>query len=298
MKNLTLPSRDLVREHLKISIYKYKYAGKEHGHELSEKDIEKIVALYDLYDKACGVAKNDFKGNGLAKSLLKAIQGAYNQTYEGKKLYSIRQELFSGIVFCPICGIEPVTQLDHHLPESVFNPLAIYVRNLIPLCQPCNFAKLAGFGGEDGKQPDFIHAYFDILPDVQFLKADIAIIENGILVEFGILKGIGLTPDHENRLSAQFIELKLNTRYQKEVNAYLSGQAISLHTNFLTSGAKGVRAFLKAQAKHQQRAFYQNHWQPILLNALADHNKFVDGGFSTILPVDKDIIEDLMAEND
>jgi hypothetical protein len=294
MRNLKLPSRNLAREHLKTAIYKYKYGGKERGHDISEDEIDKILSLYDLYDASNGSSKRKLKGEGLDASLLKAIHHAYGQTYEGKKLYSIRQDLFAGVTCCPICGIEPVTQLDHHLPEAIFNPLAIYTRNLIPLCQPCNFTKLAGFGGEDGAGLDFVHAYFDILPDVQFFKADLDIRDDGLVIQFGIDADIALPKDYAARLSAQIVDLNLNDRYQKEVNTYISSQAVTLHTRYACDGAAGVRAFLKAQARHEHRVFYRNHWRPTLLAALAQHDAFINGGFADVLPVDKDILDDLL----
>lgn len=295
MRNLPLPSRDKSREQLKKSIYTYMYKKVKHGHNITDDEIDGILDLYDSYDNVCGVAKEEFKGGGFAKSLREAVKLAYNKTYEGNSLHSIRTELFANAKLCPICGIEPPTDLDHHLPESVFQLLSIYIRNLVPLCHKCNKRKLAGFEGDDRGGIKYMHAYLDILPDAQFLQAEIIINNNNSLsITFGIDENAGLSKDYLTRMNAQITKLELNSRYQKEVNSYLSGHAVTLQTFFQTGGKDVVKRFLAATAKHERNEFYRNHWRPTLLDALAAHDEFTDGGFARVLPVAKEIVDDFL----
>ncbi|WP_037431326.1 HNH endonuclease [Sinorhizobium fredii] len=291
MRNLPLPSREAAREDLVRAIKQYRYRGEVKGHTITPRELTAVLALYDRYDVDGAKPRDVLRGNGFPASLLNAIYDAYHATQEGRKLHSIRELVFKGSKLCPICGIDPAVELDHHLPRSIFKPLAIYARNLVPMCHACNHAKLAGFGDEG--ETGFLHAYFDTLPDIDFLQAVINIQNGALLVKFQIDERADLPDGYDARLSEQIRTLRLNARYEGEVNTYLSGQAISLHVHHRAGGAAGVRAYLSLQARYETHAFYRNHWRPTLLRALAAHNDFTDGGFSTVLPVPEDILIDV-----
>lgn len=293
MRNLSTPSRDECKNHLIQSIYTYNHKGPQ-GHLLTENDIKSVLALYDLYDKQMGAAKEELKAENLPKSLINTIKKAYGKTYEGGTLNSIRTTLFKHIGKCPICGILPVSELDHHLPESHFGVLAIYTRNLVPLCTPCNKKKLAFFGDEKKDKLDFIHAYFDALPDADFIKATIFLKKKSLMVNFGIDYASGISKNHGDRILRQIEELKLNTRYLKEINSYLTGHAVTMHAIFATGGKDLIKGWLKATAVHARDAYYRNHWTSVLLDALASHDKFIDGGFARVFPVRTEIMDNFL----
>lgn len=293
MRNLPLPSRNDVDKHLKKSITTYKYKGKTLGRNISNAEVSDVIAIYDEYDIAKGSARDALKGDALAPDLREAIYNAYDKTQERRKLYSIRETLFANVTLCPICGIDPVTELDHHLPRSIFSPLAIYTRNLIPVCHLCNNTKLAGFGDQSQGEVAYLHAYFDTLPDVNFLKAVVTLQGSALQVNFEI-KDHALLPDgYSERLSDQIRNLKLNARYQDEVNTYITSHTVALHLSYVNRDKQAVRKFLSAQAKVEETAFYRNHWRPTLLFALAGSDEFIDGGFAKVLPVAQEILDDI-----
>jgi len=293
MRNLPLPSRDDVDKHLKNSITTYKYKKKILGRDISDIEISEVVKIYNQYDLSKGSASDDLKGGILPKDLREAIYDAYDKTHEKRKLYFIRQALFANVLLCPICGIDPVTELDHHLPRSVFYPLSIYTRNLVPICHLCNNTKLAGFGDQSQGEIAYLHAYFDILPDIIFLNAVVDVQRDALNVNFEINIDALLPDGYSKRLSDQITNLKLNTRYQNEVNLYITSHTVALHLSYLDGNKNSVRKFLKAQAKVEQIAFYRNHWRPTLLSALADHDVFIDGGFCAVLPISQEILDDI-----
>lgn len=293
MRNLPVPSRNECKDHLVKSIYTYNYKGPR-GHELTEEDIKSVIALYNLYDQKLGVATDELKAATLAESLKETIKTAYGKTYEGGALHSIRTALFANVDKCPICGIQPVTELDHHLPESQFRALAIYTRNLVPLCSPCNKKKLAYFGEEGGNKASFIHAYFDALPDAQFIKAKVDLTGKSLAVEFDVDHHPQLSQENANRISQQIKALNLNARYSKEINTYLTGHAVTMHTLFSVAGKTALKGWLKATAAHAQAAYYPNYWTSVLLDGLASHDEFIDGGFIQVFPVHKNIIDDFL----
>jgi hypothetical protein len=291
MRNLPLPSRDAARQDLVKAITTYRYAGETRGHKITDDELDEVLALYDRYDQDSGQPCDELKGGELPPALTRELRKAYDKTQERGKLVSIREMLFANADLCPICGIDPASELDHHLPRSVFKPLAIYARNLVPMCHACNHAKLAGFCDAEAEERNFLHAYFNILPDADFLRADVDIRDGGLVIEFGVVENV-LPGDYAGRLADQMIALKLNDRYRSEVNTYISGHAITLHLHHASGGADKVRDFLNLQARYEKQALYRNHWRPTLLGALAAHDEFVTGGFTEVLPVPAEMLED------
>jgi len=291
MRNLPLPSRTDDRVHLEKAIRTYVSKGIVRGHDITEDELNEVIALYDRYDVDLAQPSDLLKGASLPETLRQAIYAAYDTTQEGRRLQGIRTLVRKGVDLCPVCGIDPAVELDHFLPRSVFSPLAIFTHNLVPMCHACNNAKLAGFAAE--AEAGFLHPYYHILPDVQFVRAEVEIKGNGLLVRFAIDLNAALPAGFADRLHFQMTTLELNERYQKELNNYISGHAISLHGSAASGGSAAVVRFLRLQARYESAQFYRNHWRPVLLHALAAHPPFVEGGFATVLPIPQDIQNDL-----
>lgn len=278
MKNLPRPSKTTARDDLKSVLYTYNYKREERGYDPTEIEIDAILAIYDLYDRSLGVPSEALKGPGLAPALNGAIRHAYPQTYENGKIPHIRATAFKNVDLCPICGVDPPVELDHHLPKAVFKPLSLYALNLVPLCEACNGAKLAGDAGK------FVHAYFDIVPDVQFLQVEVSIDNGGLITEYSIDDNAELAAPLLTKLKFQMEALSLNDRFQKDVNTNLVAHTTGLHMAADLGGGNGVRTYLEKQAAVETNAFYRNHWRPVLLNALANHDEFCNGEFKNVLP--------------
>lgn len=290
MRNLPAPTRDSDRADLKKAICRHRYGGKTLGHKITDAQIDAVIALYDHYEEDRGNACKALKGLPLPASLRNAIYAAYDKTQKGRILQSVRELLFTNVELCPICGIDPATELDHHLPRSTFKPLAIHTRNLVPMCHSCNHAKLAGFDVDGG---GFLHPYYDLLPDVDFLQATINLSGGALVVSFAIDLAAALPEGYAMRLSGQMQALRLEERYQQEVNTYISSHAAALHLAFRGSGQEGVRKTLRLQTRYETKAFHRNHWRPTLLRALTLDDAFTGGVFAEILPMPDDMLEDL-----
>jgi len=87
-------------------------------------------------------------------------------------------------------------------------------------------AKLAGFD-EDGE--GFLHPYYDLLPNLDFLMATVDLDGATLVVSFAI------------------------------------DLAAALHLAHRAEGQAGVRRTLRLQARYETRAFHRNHWRPALL---------------------------------
>lgn len=283
MRNLPCPGRDLVRDQLTAALEVQERNGQLHGYPATQDELDAVIALYDAYDAADGAPGDPLKALDLDDALRTAIQNGYELMQTGRRLASIRAGLMQGVEQCPVCGISPPRALDHHLPKASYRALAIYVRNLVPLCADCNQSK--GAAAPENPAERFVHPYFETLPEARFLHA-VVTIENGALnAAFGIDPEAALPPLLAARLDHQLRRLRLNARYAQELNAYLAGHTTGIDLCHEALGAEGVRTYLDRQAGVEFARFHRNHWRPALLLALAGHDAFCDGAFRELLPV-------------
>jgi hypothetical protein len=283
VRSLPLPDRTQARDQLMTAIEVYERNGVERGYAATPAEIDAVLAIYDDYDAALGAGSAALKGLALTQDLRTAVHDGYDFTQAGRKLSAIRIRLLQGVEQCPICGISPPRELDHHLPRSAFHPLAVYVRNLVPLCHDCNHSKSRAVPAEAARR--FVQPYLEPLPPIRFLRAVVSLDHGALVARFEIDPAAALPGLLRQRLAYQVERLKLNERYGREINAYLTGHTVAIHTAHATGGAEGVRRFLRQQAEVEFQVFHRNHWRPVLLVALADDDGFCDGGFQAVLPL-------------
>ncbi|MBB3916182.1 HNH endonuclease [Rhizobium fabae] len=234
---------------------------------LSPEERAAIHAVYQLYDALAGQPHAD-----LIPAVLNAarqpLHSAYDQVQIGGRLASLREHILASTNQCPYCGFGEPRDLDHYLPRSVFGELAIYPRNLIPSCSPCNNAKrtvVPGLGAANG--PSLIHAYFQELPNVEFLWADVSFEEGTLQVRYRIDADI-LDEALATKLQFQLDRLKLNDRYKGQINKFLSEQRAAM-LMFLEIGPILFADYLERCAISLATSFGLNDWRPALLRALA-----------------------------
>lgn len=282
MKNLPLPERDLVLQHLTVALEVRESGDTQHGYPVSEAELAAVLSLYDVYDAASGAASENLKGLNLDQALRAAIYDGYELTQVGRRLASIRTRLFHGVERCPICGISAPRVLDHHLPKATYRPLAIYLRNLIPLCIECNQSKGASVSANPAQR--FLHLYFENLPNERFLRVQVTTQNGGLIAVYGLDPAAELPALLGARISYQLDRLGLNPRYAQEINSYLTSHTTALNMCFDALGGVGVREYLHRQATVEFTQFHSNHWRPLLLHALANHEAFCAGDFRQVLP--------------
>jgi 5-methylcytosine-specific restriction endonuclease McrA len=231
-----------------------------------------IHALYLAYDANLGEPDPCLKPAVLVNCAA-ALLNAYDQVQKGKRLESLREMLLGAVMECPLCGAAAATTLDHHLPKSEYQALAIYPRNLIPSCQPCNRAKgtLVPVAGQE-----MIHAYFQTLPTVTFFRADSVYAEGSLKIAFAIEDG-ALEAGLEARLAFQLDRLKLTERNQDAINLFL----FALKPSFqLFEGQPGerdlIQSFLLKAAETYDKDLGLNHWKSAVVRSLASNDEFLD----------------------
>ena len=109
-------------------------------YDLSVVERAAIQAVYELYDAMLGQPHANLRPNSLDQAR-PVIAEAYGQVQIGGRLAALRERLLASTDSCPYCGFGEPRDLDHYLPRGSFGELAIYSKNLIPSCSPCNNAK-------------------------------------------------------------------------------------------------------------------------------------------------------------
>lgn len=242
----------------------------------SKKQEAALLAAYDRYDAASGRASRQLRFKKLGKKFLEAMGRAYDQVQEGKRLNALRARLKLGVRKCPYCGFGEISDLDHHLPRSTYRAFAIYARNLIPCCHPCNNKKRAIAG--DTPDAHFIHVYFDAIPIQPFLVAEVSFSESALLVSFSIVRCQGMDKDLFDRLRFQFRRLDLNTRYQPEVTEFMNDNRAGFEVS-AAAGAAVLENFIASSHANALTERGANHWKTALWAALLASDEFKAGGY-------------------
>lgn len=241
-------------------------------YDISAAERAALMAVYQAYDAFLGQPDE-----ALTPAILAAcrphLAQAYDQVQIGRRLASLRSALLAPTDVCPYCGFGEPTQLDHYLPKIDYGEIAIYPHNLVPCCGPCNNSKRTVQPGVG--QGSFIHPYFEPMPDTVFLDAAIQFDAEGALdVTFNIIEGSVEDPLW-NMLRYQLVRLKLNERYPRQINKFLSEQRVAILMVRETGEGPGpVANYFAKNAVSLSQIFGPNDWRVALVRALAQTEVF------------------------
>ena len=242
----------------------------------------RVRAIYLTYDRKFGRNCTVLMAVNLGEPLLNAVKNAYGQVQKGGRLVSLRDRLKKVTSICPYCGFGEIKDLDHHLPKTDFMALAIYPKNLIPCCHPCNNKKRTAAGEVAAEQ--FFHTYLDSLPTEIFFKADVTLPPEGLVVNFRIEQTAGMSNDTFQRLNYQIGKLELNTRYKAQTNIFLGSHKANFELAYGALGdSQQLKQFLEVSAASHAKEFGLNDWRPVLLRGIAECDDFCKGGFRRAL---------------
>lgn len=267
----TLPPPDVVDVDAQLTTA-LTYTNGEPVYALSPVERAAVLAVYQAYDALLGQPDPSLTPAALA-ACRGHIREGYGQVQIGGRLAALRASLLASTDVCPYCGFGEPTELDHYLPKTQYDELAIYPRNLVPSCGPCNNAKRTIVPGVQ-PGPGLIHAYFQALPGAVFMRADVDITGGALDVTFRI-ELAALTPALAAMLQFQLVRLKLNDRYPRQINKFLSEQrtAMLLFKEFGLPPAE-LTAYLLRSGASLAENFGRNDWRPALLEALAANEVF------------------------
>lgn len=227
-----------------------------------------IHTVYALYDATLGQPTPGLQAAEL-HTVRPILSNSYGQVQINGRLKGLRARLLASTQACPYCGFGEVKDLDHYLPRSTYGELAIYPRNLIPSCGPCNNAKRTVHPGMPPAQgPGLIHTYYQELPDADFLHADTSFAADGTLSVSFRVDNAAMEPNLAAKLQFQLTRLKLNKRYRAQVNKYLSEQREAMLMIHELGEAKFIE-FLDRSSTALVAAHGRNDWRVALLRTLA-----------------------------
>ena len=246
------------------------YANGTPVYEPSANELSALIAVYRLYEELGGQPHKDLCPATL-DSARPHLHDAYNEVQVRGRLADLRAHVLSSAQACPYCGFGEPRDLDHYLPRSKFGELAIYPNNLVPSCGPCNTAKRAIVPGVS-PGPGLIHPYFEDLPDLDFLSADVTFVAGSLDVVFTIDQKL-IAPALAAKLQFQLDRLKLNDRYTSQINKFIHEQRTAIMM-LHESGSGNVKKFLLNSAASLAISFHRNDWRAALMRALASTPEF------------------------
>lgn len=175
--------------------------------------------------------------------------------------------------WCPYCGITAPMSFDHYLPKETFPEFSVDPQNLIRSCTKCNSTKGSRWISAGDRL--FIHFYYDLIPEEQFLFVDIDHEEKAFSARFFIEKPEGVALASWGIIENHFRKLDLLKEYRENANNEFSS-AINICASHLKNGGKNIAAFLVDLVGQEEQLFGRNHWRNVLLRALASDTNFAN----------------------
>lgn len=234
----------------------------------TEKDELKLI--YDHYDSNNGMPHDKYKQNNIISDIkTKTIKNAYTRTQGHGDLSYIRIALLKTAKYkCAFCGQNERLTLDHYLPESEYKLVAINRQNLVPICFNCNLLKNAKPAG------DFIHVYYDILPEDQFLIANIQIQGQAINITFGI-DAKAFDANRNNPLFLKCLNQIRHIQLEDRINEILSGFLAQTFMNDRDIiNDQVLKMTMKFFINNHEKLYGVNDWRTVILRALEQDGNF------------------------
>lgn len=193
------------------------------------------------------------------------IEGQYKSKMTGDKtLGYVRLELNNKVERCPMCSINETTQLDHFMNEGTYGQLACCRLNLVPACGRCNLLK------HDGVFSDFVHAYYDRYPDVDFLITTITVKNNKVGMVFSIDQNALGNGSLARRTLHQFTTLDLSKRLHKAGIMFLN----DLLGGYRCTTNKELQTDLRSSELDFEYRCGRNDWRTSIIRGLIANQAF------------------------
>ncbi|SPK72692.1 Phage-related protein [Cupriavidus taiwanensis] len=239
-----------------------------------------ITQCYEDYAQAIALgALAGLVGNVQAAQLSGPLRACYDSPTQ--PLRELKQAIHEAqpkrlLKYCPMCGTTLPRTFDHYMPAVKFPEFAVHPLNLVPCCATCNSTKDADWLTPAGAR-QYLHAYSDQLPDLQFLSVQ--------LHENAVLQGVGATFSMQRPrampnalwplIVSHFTRLNLIARYDERGNDEIA-EILSVCRVHLDAGGPDARTFLQGLAEDRKAVFGRNHWIAVLMEAMAQHPNLIN----------------------
>lgn len=232
------------------------------GNRLDDTIKPKMQYVIKLYDQNKGSIASSVlnRFTCVEGDLIHNMYGS--KTYEGQELYYIREELFNSVDLCPLCGINPPSQLDHQMPKFQYKPLSLCRLNLVPTCGVCNNKKRAK------PYDEFLHPYYVDFPNgIVFLIVNIHV--NVLTHKFSWYYSLDCSQfpkdsSLKTQIEKQVEHIKLLRRLMKESHRFVADTLTC--TNFKSKVA--LKAYLSTRYNYCLTMYGRNDWRTVILYGL------------------------------
>lgn len=178
--------------------------------------------------------------------------------------------------YCPYCTFGEVYEVDHFLHKAAYRELNVCPANLVPICHACNHIKLV-------EQPldaahYLLHPYFDVLPAIRWLFADLVFEAGGPVLRYRVELDIAVHGNLAGRLGYHFSTLELDRRFQERASRLLVEIESDLADKFALLGSAGMAAHFNGESdRHFAR--HGNSLEAAGYRAAAENDAFCAGQF-------------------
>lgn len=250
---------------------------------------ERVAGAYGAYSSSDSLCELSSIVTDLDGAPAKALKSNYPKLRTGVRK-EIGAEVLRRSKKCCLCGHAPAGQLDHHLPKQLFPEFSALTLNLVPVCAVCNHAKSDTYRRDDGGA-SFLHAYRDALPeDEYFLRAEI-VVGPTVTAAFRVVQPQSMPDALFATLENHFNALKLAETYGELSAEVLVEKLTPLYEYRDEGGSAAVQRYLLREARGIAHRHGLNHWEHVLLAALANDDRFCDGGFEILGERDEAIFQ-------
>lgn len=214
------------------------------------------------------------------------ISGPLRACYDSptQNLNALKEAIYSAqpkrlLKYCPMCGTTLPRTFDHYMPAVRFPEFAVHPLNLVPCCATCNSTKDADWLTAAGDR-QYLHAYTDHLPDLQFLSVTLyeEAVLRGVGANFSMQRPVGMPNALWPLLVSHATRLSLIARYDEHGNDEIA-EILSDCRVYSETGGADAQAFLQGRANDRTTVYGRNHWIAVLMTAMAQHpnlKKWID----------------------
>lgn len=186
---------------------------------------------------------------------------------------------------CCYCNNHKIEVIDHFLPESKYNFLAVNPINLVPSCEECNDNKHAY--SPSNTDPVLVHPYFDFIDDISWL--DVKIIDRIVITDTHnekkyeyvfeyFIKDLEVCPIDINRIKKTFEKLKINDNITFDAQTFFNNELLYDLTDLEQLGELSNEAlaqhFYKKSVRLNSQGYGLNHWKVVLYKMLSTLKDF------------------------
>jgi hypothetical protein len=180
----------------------------------------------------------------------------------------------SAAALCQYCGINhDATDFDHYLPKDLFAEFSTLALNLVPCCSRCNNLKHGAWLDENGTRM-IVSFYFDVLPDSQFLFADL---EMGIvpIATFRLSDDPADFGGLEATIRNHFRELDLLNRFKRAAPDQFAEVMPEIAGVVEYEGIRSAAELLANKAIRLATSHSPNYWKVALFQAMSLNDEFI-----------------------